>query len=341
MARGRIFSIPAKGMGHQNPFPALLAEHLESESWIVDGGFKPAAFLKTYRAAIVHWPEHASVQRSALVAWLRTAAIFLLLAWQKLRGAMIIRILHNVDAHKGARPILLGLNQKAIFGLTDTYIYLSATSRDAFLDRHPSQKAKRRIDLFHPRYGDELALTDTDRAPQLRYIGDIRPYKGLDRFLELLAATPEHAALDIIGRSEDRAFSDVIAKAVDQAKGRGLAVSWDDRRPEHDELTSLLQATRLLVMPYRKSWNSGIAIKALENGAALVCSDQAIFRELQAAVGAPWVWIYEDNAESLAAVVAEAMRSPPSDADRERLATHIGSLSWPRFASAISDVLKR
>ncbi|QNE05493.1 hypothetical protein [Croceicoccus marinus] len=170
---------------------------------------------------------------------------FGLLCLLKLRGARIVRILHDVDELRRRRRLLRRINRALSAALTDQYVFLSASSREAFARMFPRLARPDHPTLFHPHFrvaGHERPPTGQPARPALRFVGDIREYKGLDRFLALYAAQRVQTPLEIIGHCDDPHHAAAIRSRIDQARAAGCTIDWDDRRPGHDELLAQLPA---------------------------------------------------------------------------------------------------
>ena len=334
MGNRRVLSIPSRGMAKLNPFPALLADSLEERGWVVDGN-DPSRYLRQkYDAVIIHWPDHFSSTRSFLVAWVRTFMLFGLLSYLKLRGARIVRIVHDSAELSEGRRLLRRINRYLAAKLTDHYVFLSESSREGFFRIFPELKEKPAETLFHPRFGDPVSFDDasqpTGRA--LRFVGDIRAYKGLDEFLALYASAETDTALEIIGHCDDRDYATVIQAGIDAARAAGRTISWEDRRPGHDEMRQILEQSAAIVLPYKTGWNSGMAVNVLERGAPLLCSSLPVFKELSDDLGPPWVTCFKGDGSDLGEAIAKAMNAQISDDQRRNLADALNALDWPRFA---------
>ncbi len=328
-------------MSKLNPFPGLLADSLEARGWRVDDN-EPAKYLRTaYDAVIIHWPDHFSTTHSHPVAWARTAMFFGLLSFLKLRGARIVRIVHDVDELHRHRRLLRRINRALSAALTDQYVFLSASSREAFARKFPALASPYHQTLFHPHFrahGDGPAVAATPARGALRFVGDIREYKGLDRFLALYAARRVATPLEIVGHCDDPAYAAAIQAQVDAARAAGCRVDWDDRRPGHDELDVIIAQAAAIVLPYTVCWNSGMAVKVLEHGTALLCADLPLFREIGERVG-PWITCYRPDGSDLARQVDRVMNYRVLKEDAARLSHFLDGLSWDSFAAEFEGAL--
>jgi beta-1,4-mannosyltransferase len=327
-------------MSKLNPFPGLLADSLESRGWRVDDN-EPGKYLRTaYDAVIIHWPDHFSTTHSLPVAWVRTGMFFSLLSYLKLRGARVVRIVHDVDELHRHRRLLRRINRRLSTWLTDQYVFLSASSREAFAAKFPELASPDHQTLFHPHFRGH-ATAPAAAAPAraaLRFVGDIRVYKGLDRFLALYAKQQIATPLEIIGHCDEPEYAATIRTLIDKAREAGCTIDWDDRRPGHDELDTIIAQSAAIVLPYTVCWNSGMAVKVLEHSTALLCADLPLFREIGESVG-PWITCYKPDGSNLAAQIDSVIHYRVLKKDADMLSHYLDSLSWDSFAAGFEGAL--
>ncbi|MCB9960528.1 MAG: glycosyltransferase [Hyphomonas sp.] len=320
-----------------NPFSALLADALEAEGCVVEPFSLRRVLATRYDIIILHWPAIFSTQFSLPVAWVRTAVFLTLMTWQRLRGAYIVRIVHDVTDLKANRARLLAINGALSSRFMNAYVFLSASSKEAFLASAPREARKTGALLFHPRFeanSPALSCAVPPGGGGLRFVGDLKPYKGLHVFLERAMRTGCPVKLEIFGVCDEPAYEAQLDKAVAAANAAGSAIVWHKSRPDHGELDALVDGAGAVLLPYLVGWNSGMAIKVLERGVPIVTSDLGVFAELEADLGADWVRRLPADDDTAFAARLSALPVPDSAA-RTRLAGYLATLSWQRFADGV------
>lgn len=169
-----------------------------------------------------------------------------------------------------------------------------------------------------------------DQARQLLFFGKVEEYKGVEDLLAAMAAMPADLAarLTVAGECRDPALRSRL-RALARAAG-GRVVLRLERVPE-DEVTGMLAASDIVVLPFRRITTSGSAMLALAHGRPLVVPDLAALADLPPAA----VIRYDGTVPSLAAALAEAAR-----ADRPALAAmsaaavvYTSGTSWPEISA--------
>lgn len=177
------------------------------------------------------------------------------------------------------------------------------------LDASDRERARRRLGV---RAGARLAL----------FAGHVRPYKGLDVLLAAWqrAALSPLSALVIAGPS-------YIGHARLESKVRRLVrrrgVRLIDRYLPDDELRAWMAAADVLVLPYTRASQSGLAVAGAAAGMTIVASDVGGLGEQARDLGA--VLVEPGNVDSLAAVLSrllggahDAVRQSAPTADSAR-----------------------
>jgi glycosyltransferase involved in cell wall biosynthesis len=116
-----------------------------------------------------------------------------------------------------------------------------------------------------------------------------------------------------------------LARAVD-----GRVVLRLGRVPE-DEVTSLLAASDVVVLPFRRITTSGSAMLALAHGRPLIVPDLAALADLPPGA----VIRYDGSIPSLAAALAEAARAdePVLGAMSAAATAYASGASWPEISA--------
>lgn len=267
----------------------------------VDGGFDVVdlnwrRILATkVSVVILHWPDAFF---AASTAKTKLKAVGMLAVLQLLRliyGARIIWVAHNARPHDGdsTSPELT----RRFLSLLDGIVYLSSYSRNLIHDYYPQTAGIPSLMTVHGHYRDDQKRPPLQPPPlenQVRLInfGQIRPYKNIE---QLVARISEMAgkgvALTVAGQQQDKALSariESVARAVPFIR---LDLR-QDVLPEED-LEAAVDAHQAVVLPYRNILNSGAALFALSRNRPVLAPKIGSLPELQANVGADWVYLYD------------------------------------------------
>lgn len=362
--------IPARRNTGANAYTVLMCDALESAGYVVEdlavmpdgraagkrstarAWFKAVAAAGSARYDVIHlhWPHAFAQDYSYPVAVLRSAALVGLLVLHKLLGARVVWTVHDVlpMGRPGKRRLLTAGLMRATIGLVDGLVHVSGTSMTALRSAFPSAGPKPSVLTRHPAYGDRIPPTDRHAARTrlglpldrtvLGFAGDIKDYKGLEDLLEACQDAGSGGPMILVaGAAETPGTAAAIARRVALLGGRGLPVSWTPRtRLSDEELSAVLAACDLIVLPYRLAWNSGMAILALEHGRPVLCRDHPIFRELHRELGERWVSMYDPPLRYEAILEAASRARALVDSGRPIPERFLATRQW---TSVIADVI--
>ncbi|MDB5689569.1 MAG: gumI [Sphingomonas bacterium] len=267
---------------------------------------------------MMHWPNEfmgRSSRRDVLPKLLTMRAARAL-------GTRFVWVAHNLRPHDGASDFP-AITRAFVRGL-DGIIYLSEASRQLAHDLYDIPPRTRELVTVHGRYHDLTAPTDypipAPGAPvRLLNFGLIRPYKNIDRLIDVVADARSAIDLTIIGKAVDPGFARSLA-----ARAATLPNVHLDLRPEtipQAELERAIDAAHAVVLPYREILNSGSAIQALGRHRPVLVPARGSMPELQAQIGQEWVSLYDGELtaatmDRLATELRANRRSPRPDLER-------------------------
>jgi glycosyltransferase involved in cell wall biosynthesis len=184
---------------------------------------------------------------------------------------------------------------------------------------------------FGPAAGESLRVPGHgDQARQLLFFGKVEEYKGVEDLLAAMTAVPADlpARLTVAGECHDPALRARLRALARAAGGRVLLRL--ERVPE-EEVTGLLAASDVAVLPFRRITTSGSAMLALAHGRPLVVPALAALADLPAAA----VIRYDGTVPSLAAALAEAARTtrPALAAMSAAAIAYTSGTSWPEISA--------
>jgi glycosyltransferase involved in cell wall biosynthesis len=248
-------------------------------------------------------------------------------------GMRLVWTAHNVLPHArvfaddaAARRTLVHASDLVIAHspvvLADLAALGAVARRSAVIPHGPLGPAAPAAPLRVPGSGDQMR--------QLLFLGRVEEYKGVEDLLAAMAALPHGVPvrLTVAGQCNDPALRSRLRILARTADGRVLLRL--ERVPE-EELTRLLAASDLVVLPFRRITTSGSVMLALAHGRPLIVPDLAALAELPPRA----VIRYDGSMPSLVAALNTAAR-----VDRRALAAmsaaataYASVTSWPEIAA--------
>ena len=277
-----------------NPYQRLLAAALSDagvEASVVSEWPRRAPILGAWQAhgrpdvVHLHW-IHDFLGGSKGSPSRRTVLWF---DWQlrllKSRGVRIVWTVHNLmghEARRGQRDERDAAAHRGLIERADAIVLHCRYARDALIDLYePGPAARERLHVLpHGSYVRQYAV-DADAAAARRglgltesdtvyaFVGSIRGYKGVAELLDAFGAAADlgpHARLLVCGKPLPRSLGrDLERRAAADPRIR-LRL---ERIPEED-LSQVLRAADVVVLPFRDILTSGSAILALSHGRPVI-----------------------------------------------------------------------
>jgi glycosyltransferase involved in cell wall biosynthesis len=333
----KILAWPARRNRRKNPFNFLLSEALAAEGCEVVELDRRNSLFGHFDVFHIHWPQ-SEATGTPLRASAKSALLLLRLLLQRLNGARIVWTVHNINAHDQNNPRLERALMQLVARLVHGAIFLTAASRKAAYAELPALASKPFAVIPHGLYGrrsdksreEARAAFGLDPvAGMAGFLGDIRPYKGLDLLLDAFEATPPgQTTLFVAGAFADRDYGAVMRRRIAELAADGHSVVLREERLDDEVLVDAIRASDAVALPYREIWNSGLAVLVVENGGRLIASDAPLFLELQGELGAERVHIAEGSltAEALIAAVDQK-----ADHDPRRIDAFCAARAWDRI----------
>jgi glycosyltransferase involved in cell wall biosynthesis len=288
------------------------------------------------RLVHLHWVFDFSLPGSSGRPLLRRLAQYWFELWLRtirLLGMRLVWTAHNVLPHGtvfaddvSARRSLVRASDLVLVhspAVLTELAALGAPARHAVVIPHgPFGPASAQAALRVPGHGDQ--------ARQLLFFGKVEEYKGVEDLLAAAAALPPDlpARVMIAGQCNDPALRSRL-RPLARAAGSRVVL-----RLEHipqDEVTGLLAASDVVVLPFRRTTTSGSAMLALAHGRPLIVPDLAALAGLPAAA----VIRYDGSVPSLTAALAEAARAgrPALAAMSAAAAAYACGTSWREISA--------
>lgn len=260
------------------------------------------AITGDYDVLHLHWPEFLLRARTGRVRLGKRQAMRATLLLTRWRGIPIVRTVHNLHPHEqGGRAEQRLLSR--IDRRTTTFIRLNPTT-----EVEPWMSA---VTVLHGHYRDRFAEHPrAEREPGLvLYFGIIRPYKGVEKLIDVYTERPrEGSRLRIVGSP-----SAELGERIEARANASDAVSARLAFVDDDELVHEISACTLVVLPYAEMHNSGAALVALSLDRPILVPRTPSNSALSDEVGPGWVMQYDGELtdEVLTAAIDAAGRIDP------------------------------
>ena len=273
--------------------------HLEFFTW-------RNALVGRFDVFHIHWPEYLIRDRKPLKAFARKIAMLALLARLQITRRPLVRTLHNVHPHeRGGR--LESWLLRLIDQRTDIFIRLNpvteaplgSVSVETILHGH-----------YRDKYGDKSVPSTV--PGRLLYFGLIRPYKGVERLLEVFESDTDLSSLRVVGSPSSLEFRELVSNASE----RDNRISSIMRFVEDEVLAAEIGEAELVVLPYTAIHNSGSVLLALSLDRPVLVPAAESTIALQDEVGSDWLLTYEGELTSR--TITSALEAVRSHSDRGR-----------------------
>jgi glycosyltransferase involved in cell wall biosynthesis len=346
-------TVTALGTGWNHELISTLYARIAERGYRFDRGSLPVACLRPRRTLphVVHvqWIDRlvstAPWPRRALGSVAHASALLVLRA----RHVPIIWTAHNVSAHDDHSAAWERAVQRLVIAVATVVVCPSEDTRRRLATLHPEVDAKAVV-VPLPGYrpggldvSREDARAQLGVAPRQRVFlafGGVRRYKGLTTLLRAFAGVPApDASLVVAGTCKDEALARELTRLAAQDPRVVLDFGYQDAR------TASLRfaATDVVVLPYERSSNSGVAAMALAFGRPVLATDVGGMREMLSTEHGVAGWLCAAEMSSVGDALAAAL--DPAPAERARLTAAVGDAServeLGRVADAVADLYDR
>ena len=165
--------------------------------------------------------------------------------------------------------------------------------------------------------------------------GHIDRYKGIDLLLQAATLMTGEAnfSIRILGVAVDPEYALELTGLVARLQGQGRDVSWTNRTFSNEELGTLLSATDIVAIPFRRITNSTTMRFGMASGAVVILPRLEALTELPEDA----VERFEpDSVESLKQVLDKLLLTWPKGVEQRRAAAQlwVSDWSWSRVGDA-------
>lgn len=314
-----------------NPYLHLLSSGLERAGVDVVPYTRDAYLRFDFDIWHLHWPENVLLERNPVSASLK---LFLRIVLAKSHGIRIVWTAHNAKPHEAHSEHLARMFWLPFSALVDGVLSLSASASDALRQYRPTLAAKIVAVTPHGHYRDvypdsitrsearrELGLPSECRV--FLFFGQVRTYKNVELLISTFRGLgDENTRLVIAGPCNDDSLRNRIQRAGSEDPRISLAL----RPIEAERVQHYFRSADLMVLPFRDVLNSGSAMLALSFSLPVLTRRSGSMPELQKAVGADWMRLYDDlETHSLESAMAWAVLR---DATNE---CSLSTFNWDRI----------
>ena len=344
----RLLCIP--GRQHENSYFKSLLSALEQRGVQIIEPRSRGLYFFSYDVLHINFPTHHVTEEGLPKATILTIVFALYLLAARCLGRSIVYTVHDVIPFKNRHPLLIGLNLFLIHRLASGFIFLSQSSREAFVREYRRHAGKKWSMVPHGPYPSEILNAQTRQRLRAEitakpdafivgFLGAIKPYKNVAALQSLPERLPDGRPVHIVvaGRPE-QGHGEAVAMTL--AAFPPERVTRIDRRLADPELSRLIQAVDAVLLPYVKGYNSGLTMLILSNFGRLIGSSLPMFQEMRRRVGTPWVYSCGDEQarrNDFSGVVLQAAQDHPSESDRAALRQFLREVGWANVAGSTHD----
>ncbi len=320
----------------ESPYNTQLYSHLaglgvETDEW------SPARLRSgSYQILHLHWPDLELHEVSTVRAIWRVSKLVTYLLIARARGMRIVWTAHNLRSHDRWHPILEEVMWWCLTRLVHAHISLTAAAQTAAYRRFPVLRRVPGFVVAHGHFRDfypgsvtheeaRRKLAVPEGSLLLVFFGLVRAYKNVDSLVRAFRALRDDRLLLLVaGRPEPASIGDELTSSAAGDPRIRLRLEYIPTA----EVSVVLMAADLVVLPYRDILNSGTAILALGFGRPVLAPALGSLPDLQAQVGSAYLRTYRgpltaDNlAQAISSLDPGAQPAPPD----------LSSLSWPAIA---------
>ena len=275
-----------------NPYVKLLASAMEQVATRVDcvvsDSISPIWLWRNREHIDVlhfHWAEllySSATWKGMGLKWLRLASTVLLAKLLRIRLAYTV---HNIAHHEGENALLNRLTNRLVFKFSDV-IHV----HDESVRRAVAERFHRRQGVAVIPHGNYLSYPNTSSRAEARarlgvpasafvylFVGQIRPYKGVEELLRAFARLPDPDAMLVIAGN---VHSPEYARDIQDMAEEDARVMLHAAYVPEEDLQYYMNAGDVCVLPYRHVTTSGAAMLAFSFGKPVVAPALGAFPDL-------------------------------------------------------------
>jgi len=240
--------------------------------------------------------------KNILSALTRVVFFLFTLMALKIRKTKIVWTVHNIKPHENYHPYMCKLMMYIFTNMLDAIVIMSKSEKDEIIQEYPALKRKVVSYIPHPLYHcypNDASLGESRKqlgiplnATVFTYFGQIRDYKNIPELLRSFEGLDrKDCYLIVAGAIKDQELKLEIMQLSKNARNLKLKTSYI---PEN-EIQYYMNASDVVVLPFKNILNSGSAMLALSFGKPLLCPEIGALKGLQDIFGKKWIFLYKNN----------------------------------------------
>jgi hypothetical protein len=266
-------------------------------------------------------------------------------------GKPVVYTVHDVEPLQKRNAYLLAIYSFVVNALISGFIFLSESSKEAFLSRFPRTRTKERLQIALGPYRTQL-LSDAEKLILRRrlieesnqfivgYIGSIKRYKNPHALCTLPRQLSDGRPVHLVVAGQIEASLD--AEVKDILKSVAPAHTAILRHLDELEMNLLIQSVDAVFLPYSAGFNSGMAMLCLCNRTKIICSPLPMFLELEQRLGGAWLctWNSDGKADIISSVrtaCETAATASMSSQDEQMLSEFLSASSFEHSSRMIAE----
>lgn len=260
---------------------------------------------------------------------------------RKMIHIQVIGLTHNIAPHEGS-PLDRHLTRRFL-KQCDGFITLSESVRKELKTLYPDKPASFIPHPVYDLFGDPVerkaGLEKLGLDPGFTYLlffGIIRPYKGLDLFIEAMALLREqYPRLRMLVAGEFYENPARYTRLIEQYGLSGRVKMFDYFIPT-DEVKYFFAAADLVVQPYRSASQSGITQMAYQFGTPMVVTRVGGLPELvrDGVTG----WVCDPEPQAVAGAITKFLQHQDRESLRKNVLAGKKRFGWDRMVREIRNM---
>ncbi|MCC8991178.1 MAG: glycosyltransferase, partial [Streptococcus sp.] len=287
----------APDWSQSNPYQKLLKASLEKHQVKVEFRNFPTGLFSLNRlrkenpkttVLHIHWIneliKHVFWSRNHIFEYVKLAFLALDILYVRYQGIKIIWTIHNLVSHESPDQYL-EIMARRIIAKTCNHIIIHSTSALLMIQDFYSINIKEKASVIpHGNYDGCYMLCSKrvsyfkntyqleDDSIIMLFFGAIRPYKGVEKLIDIFTAIPNpKLRLIVAGNPQDVDFAESIASAAVRDPRIHLLLQFI---PDTD-VAALFHICDIVVLPFERTLTSGSVVLALSMGKALLLPNDA------------------------------------------------------------------
>ena len=275
--RGAVYFVP---FFCENPYQRQLANELRAVGVDVCHTAGPEKILRTSksngavrRILHIHWlPTFPGGIRNVFGFVIHLARIWLI----SRRGIRIVWTAHNLYGHESNSKRMDWLFSAAVARICKRIIVHSPRAEAAVANEFLAGNTRRIQIIPHGNYVDAYpnSMTQADARRLLHipdnrlvitFVGNLRPYKGVDRLMRVLRSIDNSEVMLLVAGSS---FDDTYTDQLSALAKRDTRIVFHPRFLRDDEMQIYFNAADAIAFPYQRILTSGAVLLAMSFGRA-------------------------------------------------------------------------